>query len=107
MLIIAHELQEQLQQMQRQREILLLQQQQPTLGQLHPMFAPPMTYMPVLGLVHPLPAMHYSDGQPLQFACCCSDAATIAAYRSLIKADVNAQHVSSAMIHVMGVVIPS
>ena len=37
--------------MQRQRESLL-QQQQPMLGQLHPMFAPPMTYMPVLGLVN-------------------------------------------------------
>ena len=39
--------------MQRQRESLL-QQQQPMFGQLQPMFAPPMTYMPVLGLVRPL-----------------------------------------------------
>lgn len=38
--------------MQRQRESLL-QQQQPMFGQLQPMFAPPVTYMPVLGLVRP------------------------------------------------------
>ena len=53
MLINKYNVQEQLQQMQRQREMLL--QQQPMLGQLHPMFAPPMTYMPVLGVVHPPP----------------------------------------------------
>ncbi len=50
LLIIKCDMQEQLQQMQRQREMLL---QQPMLGQLHPMFAPPMTYMPVLGVVRP------------------------------------------------------
>lgn len=41
---------EQLQHMQRTRDFLQQQQQrqQPMIGQLHPMFPPPMTYMPFL-----------------------------------------------------------